>query len=91
MYEFLQAVVVECVPYRAGDVVPAGEIPAGSLGSLIRLRQVRPYTPPPPAPVPVAAVEPPEVPTPKPAAKKGAKTAPVAPAPEPANDRGQES
>jgi len=79
VYEFLEAVVVECVPYRAGDVVPAGELPAGSLESLLRLRQVRPHTPPAPTPEP-AAVEPTEVLSPpKPAAKKGAKSAPAVP------------
>lgn len=77
MFRFLADIVVENVPYKAGDVVPAGEIPAGSLDSLTRLRRVEPYTPPPaPAPEP-AAVEP-VTDTPKPAAKKGAK-APAVP------------
>lgn len=75
MLRFLKNIVVEGVPYRAGDVVPAGDIPAGSLDSLTRLRLVEQYTPPPaPTPEP-AAVEPTEVPTPKPAAKKAAKAA----------------
>ncbi len=74
MFRFLTDIVVECVPYKAGDVVPAGAIPAGSLDSLTRLRRVEPYTPPPaPAPEP-AAVEP-VTDTPKPAAKKAVKAA----------------
>ena len=75
MLQFVKDIVVECVPYRAGDVVPAGEIPAGSLD---RLRLVKPYTPP-AAPTPEPpAVEPQVIETPKPAAKKGAK-APAVP------------
>lgn len=75
MVQFTKDIVVECVPYRAGDVVSAGEIPAGSLDSLTRLRIVVPYTPP-AAPTPEPpAVEPTNLPTPKPAAKKAAKAA----------------
>lgn len=73
MFKFLRDIVVECVPYKAGDVVPAGEIPPGSLDSLTRLRHVEPYTPPEPTTVPAAELTEPM----KPAAKKAAKAAPV--------------
>lgn len=77
MFRFLRDIVVDCVPYRAGDVVPADKIPAGSVPCLLSARHAEKYTPPPaPAPEP-AAVEP-VTDTPKPAAKKGAK-APAVP------------
>lgn len=74
MYRFLRDIVVECVPYKAGDVVPAEEIPPGSLESLLRLRHVEKYTPP-ASPTPAPAVE--VIESPKPAAKKAAKAASV--------------
>lgn len=88
MFRFKADIVVECVPYRAGDVVPAGELPAGSLDSLIRLRLVESYIPPAvPTPEPATVdPEPPavvvEAPVPKPAAKKGKKSDPAAPSPD---------
>jgi hypothetical protein len=75
VFRFKSDIVVECVPYRAGDVVSAGEIPAGSLESLTRMRLVEPYTPPAAPPPEPPAVEPQVIETPKPAAKKAAKAA----------------
>ncbi len=71
MFRFLRDVVVECVPYKAGDVVPVGDIPAGSHECLLNHRHAELYTPP----APPAAPEVPDQPTPKPAAKKAAKAA----------------
>ncbi len=83
MFRFRTDIVVEGVPHKAGDVVPAGDLPAGSLESLLRMRQVEQYTPPPvSAPEPAAVVEPTEVIPPKPAAKKASKKDAAAPSPD---------
>lgn len=47
-YRFETTITVEGVRYAAGDEADASEIPAGSLVSLIRLRQVS-LVPTPPA------------------------------------------
>lgn len=45
-YRFEQTITVEGVHYAAGDEADASEIPAGSLTSLLRLRQVSLIPPP---------------------------------------------
>lgn len=75
MFRFLRDVVVECVPYKAGDIVPAADIPAGSVSCLLSSRHAEKYTPPAPTTVPAPVPE--VIEAPKPAAKKAAKAASV--------------
>ena len=82
MFRFRTDIVVEGVPHKAGDVAPAGDLPAGSLESLLRMRQVEQYTPPPVSAPEPAAVEPTDVIPPKPAAKKASKKDAAAPPPD---------
>lgn len=58
-YRFETTITVEGARYAAGDEADASEIPAGSLVSLLRLRQVSLITPAPVAAPPAkpAAVE----------------------------------
>lgn len=78
-YEFQVPIVVDGTPYRAGDQVEAGEIPAGCLASLRRLGQVAevasPAPPPaaPPPPAPARPAPPPSAPPPSGPPKKPAK------------------
>jgi len=44
--QFTQSIIVEGVPYKAGDVVDACDVPAGCLESLLRLGQCKEITPP---------------------------------------------
>lgn len=68
-YRFEKTVKVAGVVRREGEVVPAADIPAGSLGSLLRMRQVSAVADDPPAPaVPDAPA--PEPPAPAAPAKR---------------------
>lgn len=64
-YRITTTITVNGVPFKAGDEADDGEIPAGSLASLLRLRQaeeIRPDAPP------AAEMPPPEIPVDLPAA-----------------------
>ena len=70
MFRFLCDVVVGGVPYKAGDVVPAVEIPAGSHECLLNLRFAELHKPEPTQSAPESESQ-------KQAAKKAAKAAVV--------------
>ena len=74
-YEFTATVWVDGVRREAGTVLPAAEIPAGCLASLLFTGRVREAAPPHDDPLLIPPTVSPETPAPKPAKKQADKPA----------------